>query len=346
MFLLGKRNFSLRDSPSNNVSSLSPRFRLQSDSPAKRLKFGDGNPLLSSTLLNETKIVEESKTGPTKNEKDQEFERSSLLIPEKTLLDQTTTCAKVSVVETPPPTPDVNVISKFEILTKQKISLQKEQERLDKRIDELIQQIDDCQKDIDSMRAAKFKYDDYCTMITRGQNQIRDHLNNIFKPGNELGQRFEPMMQEQWSKQTRKLEKKCLEWNCQLDQARNLITKRMEDLNHEMELHQRTLLHQEHLKKAQENETVESEEVVKEGKIEEGEISVESANICVDGQDTEDCVIIDHVDEERNHQEEGVANQQAELSEAKQESDDDTDVEVNSEEPGSFTPCQAQRPEK
>lgn len=349
MFRLGKRNFSLRDSPNNKLSSLSPLpTRLQSASPAKRLKFGETTNLLSSTLLSETKITEENISESFRASKHHDLEKSLLSVSDKPIVEHQEAVRTTKVpAETPPPTPDGKVISRIEILDKQVMEAKEENKRLDDKIEAQIKAIDECQKKIDTVRASRFKYEDYVTMITRGQNEIRDHLNQIFTPGNELAQKFEPVAKEILAKHSRRLEKKCLEWTCLMDQARSVIAKRTEDLNHEMELHHRTLLHQEHMSKAQ-NEKAESKDAEKqEEKTNHGDTSGESAEICVDDQDNdEECIILEKDVPEVVH-EERVVEQSVEESVVKQEGDDDdTDIEeVNSEENRSFTPCQAQRPQ-
>lgn len=345
LFRLGKRNFSLRDSPNNKLSSLSPRPRLTSDSPAKRLKFGDANQLLSSTLLSETKIVDEGRAESINGETNHLFDRSSSFINEKSTIEQEVSTSKVAV-DSPSPAPSLKVTSKLEILTKQQLSLTEESDKLDAQIEAKQKALDECQREINLLRASRFKYEDISAMITRGQNEIRDHLNQIFGPGNEMAQKFEPLFQELASRHSSKRERFTLEWNCLIDQVKSVIAKREEDLKHEMELHQRTLIHQQHLSKVQEEAAASANE--QEKKTPGPDNSAAAANTREENHDLEECIIIDNSDDAiRVDHEETVAEQSAEIVEFKQEQDDDdTDVEeTNGEDGRSFTPCQAQRAE-
>lgn len=318
---------------------------MSSDSPSKRLKFGESNPLLSSTLLNETKTIDESRAESLNGDSNCVLDKSSLLVREKSAVEQEVTTSKVAV-DSPPPTPPIKVTSRLQILTKQQLCLAEESDKLDSLLQTKLKAIDDCQRDIELLRASRFKFEDFASMIGQGQNEIRDYLNLIFSPGNMMGQKFEPLYEELSSKHARKQEKLTLEWNCYIDQVKSFVTKRTEELKHEMELHQRTLLHQEHLSKIQEDSQVldRNEHEIKTSERDQSCPEIEQG----ENQETEDCIIIDNSDDAIVDHEETVAERSAEMPVLKQEVDDDeTDVEdINGEDSRSFTPCQAQRAEQ
>lgn len=322
------------------------------NSPTKRLKFAEPIQFLSSSSLVD-KLSNDRTTVETPQENTSSCQKLSSLAIEKVSNFQDDSVTKGVSIYTPPPSPKVKPSNKLDDLNKLKSKLLAEDNNLDLEVNMKIKEITGLIVEIDTRRAAKFKYDDYASILKRSMKEIRDHFNGIFLPGNKLAQTFELMMKEMHTRHNRKFEKKCLEWNSDMDHTENAILKKVEDLNHEIELHRRTLDHQEHLSKIDEQFNDASNEVVSVDKDTEMSPSPDRSEKVpvnlddnIQGYLNDDCVILDH-SEDTNAAQGDIETQQSNAnSDSKTEvlDGDETDVDDNNDEDSrSFTPCQAQR---
>lgn len=335
MFRLGKRNFSLRDSP-GKLSSISSSPKLQA-SPLKRLKLNNSCQL-TSTFLRDSLIEEDEEV---------HVEQSKQIIksPEKSIILQENSVS--ASIETPPPTPEAKTESKIEILTRQKAKLLEETKELDAKLEDKFQEVTMIRSEIADIGAQKLVYEDYVEIVNKGQVQARDILNQIYYPGNELANMAASFAEELRLKHQRKLDKLELELNSLIERAQKAIEEKKNSLEHEINLHERTLMTKENEKQIEVKNELAAETA------NDSEISCN--NDQTDGWDrgdNEDCVILevhnsDIISVKSN--EESINVQSTDISGTKMgndSDDDDTDIEDNQdEEARSFTPCQAQRPE-
>lgn len=311
-----KRNFSIRES-SSRLSSASPS-KLES-SPNKRIR-------LSSTRLSNCLFQNDEKSTLLQ----QSFTISSSVseAKEKTLF--------AGKLETPPPTPIAplapitpsttieKIESKIENLKQKNSELRGEMMDLDRQIEAKFQSIKTKREQVAEARTKRFVVEDYIAISFKGQLVIRDLLNVIYNPGNQLANKASTIFEEAKRNHAKKFEKMVFELGNLMETSQAAAQQKVKQLTHDIALHERTLMTIECDKRQELSQTVESDpstnKVVEE--------NLENDDDC--------CVILDS---------EGVENE-VEVRE-EEEDDEKTDIssQNNDEEERSFTPCQAQRPE-
>lgn len=360
MFRLGKRNFSLKDSPSklSSLGSVSSLTRLQASSPAKKVKLSDNIQLMSSTLLQETRLGDHKdrlnlEIDVTKNSNLDlsvtDLSHNLVDFAEGTSFQAPATTSIPTTVETPPPTPDVE--SQLDILRNAKEKLYAENKELKNKLEELSSKVIDLRTATLEFKSSRLAMDNLHEIVSKGHNDIRDQLNQIYNPGQELAQLVGSLVKELRAKQERKFEKKSLELNCRIDQTLSAIRSRKETYIHEIELHMRTLVHQKSEILADQESENNISEVQAEHSVSENQGTNETTEAEKNDEDgdNEDCVILDECDATSNrNDDDAMSNELSKSTENIQvtcdDDDEQTDVEENSTEASRpFTPCQAQR---
>lgn len=234
------------------------------------------------------------------------------------------------------------------ILANNKTKEAKEQnKRPDDSIEAQIKAIDGYQKKKDGVVSGRFKCEDHATKINRSLTEIRNHLDQIFSHGTGFVPRFEPVPQDIQAGHSERFGEKCLDSNRQIDQARSAIAKCLEDLNHEIELHKRTIRHQEHMSTTRDHTVRSNDASRQEEKIDQRDSETESVDTLTAVQDYgEECTTLEE-DAPCVGRGERSNKQLLELPGVDQVDDrEDTDTEeIASEEIRSFTQCQAQKPD-
>lgn len=371
MFSLGKRSFSLRDSPGklSSLGSVSPLNRLQLLSPAKKHKTSETIQLMSSTLNEETLNYEnlESRNQEHVSTKQVTIEPSLLepndkvteLTGQYVIVQASSATSIAANVETPPPTPDLRPELRLDVLRAVRSKLIDENNQLKDQLDQLTTKVTDCRKLFSGADELQLRYQNLSAILTKGQNSIRDQLNEIYNPGQTLAQSAKILVEEVRVRQERKLEKITLEYDGKMDQALHAIRQRKESLKHEIELHKRTLIHQ----SIQEQPVMEVEVTIADNKPSDqlsNNLEEESNDReCHKSSEDNECVIVDERGGSNDRADDDAMS--AELSKStdniqavcddnddeKTDVDDEkTDIEdASTGDQQSFTPCQAQRPE-
>ena len=348
MVRIGKRNFSLRDSPDKLLLvSSSPRQAICQQSPVKRLKIVNTSHILSSTLLEDVRVDEEP---PVLVEPGRAFGGAEREMA--TPLNGTTTTVSATA-ETPPPTPDTKPKSRFELLSERKSKLEQQSKELDSQLDSKLLEILSMREKISQIHIRRLTYHDYLDVANKGQNEMRDLLNEIFNPGNELAKQAERITSELQLKHMRRFDKLELDLNSLIDRTKKAIEDEIISKLHEIDLHQRTLTTREQQNQSVVEISVQSQELEQKAEMESGEANVSDRENGVDKDaqygDEEDCVILDASGDNSvsNDEESAIANSTNMSEERTTHSDeDDTDIEESlKDDARSFTPCQAQRPQ-
>lgn len=277
-------------------------------------------------------------------------------------------------LDTPPTTP-IETESRSNSFDKQKVELEIELKNLDDKIEITFNSIKAKRENVIVLRSKRYLVEDYLEIATRSQVEVRNLLNNIYNPGLELAKRANVLIDETRRSHKDKLEKMTFELNQIVENAQSWIKKKLKQLDHETELHQRTLMTIEcqkkhHLDQIREKarEMVKPEPVVEKDK-DDSTISLNKSG----NQGDDDCVIIEDMDEDdgesdlaneielsrhtpesrglepvngQNNQSETTVTCEYEGQANDGEENEDTDIEESKEEEEerSFTPCQAQRP--
>lgn len=219
---------------------------------------------------------------------------SKLIATEVVSRDETTP----DNVDTPPPTPEVND-SRLDLLKK----LKEEYEELSQQVDILINKIVCAKINLRQQGDSSLEYDIALKMVDIAHLEIRDQLNLIYNPGQELGANAASLMKEVREKQRKRMDKMTLELCSLMDQAEEAIQSKREALVHEIQLHERTLSHQENQqqeteakveKQQDEKDEEEAGEEEEEEQEEEGQLTQKQGEqICsAGGTQSEDCVIL------------------------------------------------------
>lgn len=332
---------------------------------------------------------------PKKDSPGKRFESETSLIPLKRLRSATPV-KRVIFASTPSP-PNQLVVSRSETPVKatEKLpidnateiiprgtstdshlrdDLLKEIQNLDQLISLQYVAIEEIQGKILDLEARQYTIDDLISIASQGQNEVRNLLNQIYNPGNEMARRAEMLIDETKKAHEKKIQKTSFELNHLIESSHSTIKKKITELEHELELHERTLITVEMQKKLEEKvaDTIQEDgenantDKDKEGEREKDEDKedmkpmngIETTTTTTptttttnpsEGAD-EECVIIDDV-RARTPSPMTDPGQTTELTDASKDDkpsgtyDDDeaTDIEDSKDDERPFTPCQAQR---
>lgn len=322
------------------------------------------------------------------------FETETNLIPLKRL--RSATPVKRVIFATTPPPPNPLIVSRSETPVKAleriptdnasevipkdtstdvnlRDDLLKEIENLDLLISAQQGTIEVIQSQILDLEAKQYTIDDLISIASQGQNEVRNLLNQIYNPGNEMAKRAEMLIHETKKSHEKKIQKTSFELNHLVETSHSAIKKKITELEHVIELHERTLMTVVVQKKSEEKaaETMQADEenantdtdTDKEREGDKDKDTVENVEP-MNGIETststtttnppegadEECVIIGDV-QARTPSPLADAGRNTELTDASKEDkpsvtyDDDeaTDIEDSKDDERPFTPCQAQR---
>lgn len=208
--------------------------------------------------------------------------------------------------------------------------------------------------ELTEMEAGQFATDDLIQIVSIGQNEIRNLLNQIYNPGNELAKRAASIIEETKKAHEKKFQKLSFDSSHLIEKTHSMIKRRIEELEHEAELNERTLMTVEQQRESEEKSLADNKEKEKEKEEEEvpepqkaGESATTASNKVAD----EECVIIDDTRASTPSPLKDVA-ANTELTDTSKEDkpsgtyeddDDATDIEDSKDDERPFTPCQAQR---
>lgn len=281
-----KRNFSLRESPSKPLTS---------SSPLKRIR-------LSSTIL-------------------QSDEQSTILQLSSSLSDFKSRNLFTEKPETPPPTPSPpieRVETKIEKLKKKNDDLTNELGLLDEEIEAKFLSLKAKRETLVESKNKHFVVEDYIAAATRGQCVVRNLLNEIYNPGQELAMRVERIFEEAKKGHAKKFEKMYFELSNRMETTQNAINNKKKQLVHDLDLQKRTLM------------TIESRQSCHNPNSNSDKTTLQP--IEEKSENDDDCVIL-----------ESSVVQDVEATEDQDDEKTDISSQKDDEEDTSFTPCQAQR---
>lgn len=354
----GRRAFSLKQSPLRVNSSSSSRASLD-HTPSKRIR-------LASTFL----------TSESKEDNNFDCNALSMLEPivKTTSVEPTVVELKIQptnaeicelkanhqTLETPPPTPGFKQESKLELLTKERAELENEREELEKSISSKLEEIAAVRGDTIVMESKKTLYDDTLEVARRSQVAVRDLLNEIYNPGQQIAQEAAALFEESKRGSFKRLEKLEFDLKHQFESTRAVIGKKMKEVTHHIELTQRTLLTLECQHGVKQSLAVEKDEEmdvqVTENSVIQEKIKSEEKGCSPLADD--DCIILsdNSVDSARAStrgsgqtpdgqplQNGGFSGNNSTETNATADEDEETDIEDVKDEERPFTPCQAQR---
>lgn len=312
------------DSPGKRYEterSLNPMKRLRSSTPVKRV-------LLASTPSPSKLLTENRRETPVE------------------ALVEAESQSKVAIREAPK---DVAI---FE-------DSKKEITDLNQHIDSQHDAIQAVLTEMTEIDAGQFTTDDLIQIVSIGQNEIRNLLNQIYNPGNELAKRAGSIIEETKKAHEKKFQKVSFDMNHTIEKTHSLIKRRIGELEHEAELHQRTLMTVEIQRKSEEKSIVNDddkqereEESGKEKILGSSELQKTSKSVTTAPPDVadEECVIIDDDRvgtpsplKDVGNNTELTDNSKGDKHSVTYEDDEATDIEDSKDDERPFTPCQAQR---
>jgi len=362
MFLSSKRASCLGDPPKNlPFIGILPSFtNLAPQSPAKKVKLSEnGCPASSEPSIEsaDPKGPDQNQTGTLVNvhQKQPQAESAIDLTSrfEETQTKDNIRSEIVTSVETPPPTPHSRVESQYEIVRNTMEKLKLEIKSKAEEIENISIKISEVRAATGEIKRLSYRYDNMNQIVNRGLTEVRDLLNQIYNPGQKLAEQAETLMLELKMKQDRKFERISLDLNCRIEEALSAIQQKKEALRHEIGLHERTLMHQnmENNSKVEKPHIVECEVSSNQDRCEAtgpqpsnggGEIILDTSQSAnPDGNDTEDCIILDQEGAEMTKTVDSPSNDISRSCD-----DEDTDIDDNLDgDSRPFTPCQAQRPD-
>lgn len=247
--------------------------------------------------------------------------------------------------ETPPLTPNNKFRSLIDDLEEQKEALCRIVDNLKEQVETRFNQVLETREKIIDLQSKRSLVESYIEIATHSQCEVRNLLNRIYNPGNQLADRAKLMISETRRGHQKKLEKMRFEQNHSYEAAKAAIERKEKELLHDIELNERTLLTINH-----QAETMDEAQ----SPIDESTKMAESSPSpeLHDKEMDEDCVIIEDamdqsamesmVDDQTSQtsKDHSKANMnQSETTQTCESDDEQTDIDERS-----FTPCQAQRP--
>lgn len=244
-------------------------------------------------------------------------------------------------MDTPPSTPDVETgLSKFEELKKRKNIALSVLNEIKEAIELQFQTLAGLKSKRIGNASLRMTYDDRLGSVHKAQRLIRDVLNEIYNEGTNIASKAEGFIQECYTRDMKKFTSFELDINGRLERAQKAIDETTNALNHEIDLHQRTLLTRQAEAAAAEPDKVSPKpELEAEAELgaepqmgSEPEMGTEPRS-----EDQDDCAIVGEQVAEVI-----TVNQGEAISDLEVIDDNDTELDEIQE---AFTPCQAQRPE-
>jgi len=353
-----KRNFSIRDSPvktlnspigkaspikriklSSNFSSPVPSYEKRTlhherqsilrqpnglasplEVPAVRAQI---NPLLSEPTGNLGKFFDNETRVRTREENQVEISVNDDLNRMNT--------SSILRIETPPQTPIEKLESRKSVLEHQKFELMKESNELDNTLTTKFNTVKSIREKTIEIKSQQSFVEDLFEVVGWGQCEVRNLLNEMYNPGNELAKRAAILISDVRKSHQKKFEKLLFEIKHHMDTAEEAIRRKADAIKHEKDIRERTLLTLEHQKA-----------------MSGGTSNLQQPVITPNEHNDDDCVIIDKSASSLQELDACKNDSPSELTvTCGCESDDEqTDIEESTEsgEQRSFTPCQAQRP--
>lgn len=229
-------------------------------------------------------------------------------------------------IETPPPTPAIKSESKIQALVRVKTDLEKEQRDYEEQIESIMNEIKAVREKTLILESKRYVVDDKIEIAKRSQVAVRDLLNEIYNPGNEIAQQASTLLEELVKNHSKKFDKISFELTNHLESSKAACSKKISELSHQIDLHQRTLITLEGVPSHTTKETIEiidtSDALIPDG---DRDSPTKQAEEVVK---TEDCITI-----------ESQESQDQVTNDVVLEDDEETDIE----EERAFTPCQAQK---
>lgn len=307
-----KRNLSIRESPVEKSYAESPVKRIRISAPIERIERSDATTNLNST--------------------------SNL----------TTSFASPSPPLTPAP-PKVEV-SLIETLLRRKQELHDKSSALDEQLEKKFNVVKELREKINSGDTKRFVLEDFLSMASNSQIEVRNLLNEIYNPGQDKAKKAESMIAEARQHHARAFEKMTFDMNRLMEAAEVEIERKMKSLTHIIEINRRTIASCKEREKSM---------PTPEPKV---EIETIKERYKKDDPDDDDCIILDEnqdrsldvTNEVEVRSQNRVEQQDVNVSSVTENhsqataDDEQTDIdepkENEEEEERSFTPCQAQRP--
>lgn len=269
-------------------------------------------------------------------------------------------------------TPKSDEKFEYPIVTNRTEELERESKELDSLIQTKFEAVKTIRESILDLQAKRYLVKDYLDVANKGHSDVRDLLNEIYNSGQELAKRAAIFTDEARRWHQKKFERIEFELSEKIEAKKIEVRDQMQQVTHEIELHQRTLRTLECQKEqkqtshdAEESETSavqqpaqsQSKVELKQEEMEQQEESLDesrekSERVVVDD---DECVIIDGDEPETIEQQDTTGDNSGTTHTCDMEEDEQTDIEDqcpendmdntrNCEEKRPFTPCQAQRP--
>lgn len=212
---------------------------------------------------------------------------------------------------------------------------------------QLIKMIKDHKKNLKDARVERNIIHDQADIAKKSQNTVRNLLNEIFYPAEEVAKVASETIEERRKAHRIEFETFDFEFRDCYEASKEAIAKKMKQLCHEMELHERTVMTLEKAKSISDREHQDIE-FIKQGitTLDSG-MEVEVVDISKKADDNDDdCIILDgsknmNKDEDIEYKN-GINCEESNNTTLIGDDDDDTDIQGDEEE-SSFTPLQAQR---
>lgn len=247
-------------------------------------------------------------------------------------------------VDTPPATPDAQP-SKVAI----RDELRDELERLNCQVDYKFNHIKDFVNKKSAFGGKRLFIEDLKEMAHRAQCDVRNLCNEIFNPGVEMAKRCTSLIEESKRNHSNKYEKLSFDLTERMDATEITIRRKREELNHELQLYERTLATIE-AQRVQKEEAAERESAMDQNGNGQEEREQECEVVEVIEQNEVDVISIkDGSNDVESGREADAASDETDIDEEvvmENADEDKTEIDSNNDEPveRSFTPCQAQRP--
>lgn len=270
----------------------------------------------------------------------------------------------VLVVDTPPHSPELEEPpkpSKINDLKAELASAITESDEAQAQLDGLTSKFQELCEERAAINMQKSRLEDAFEEFATATRLVRDLCNDIYHSGlklaNDVGGTYEDLKKQH----TKHLEKTLMELNNHIETSSAAIGKKITEYDHEIELHKRTLMHIQSLEneaKTPEQKVQQVEEKSDGEKQIKSHVAVEEDEVPVEPEDEDDCQITEVVDKQSESEmvagrvdvvtsevSSNVGYAQINNENIDNEETQSVDTETTDiDDAGSFTPCQAQRP--
>lgn len=240
----------------------------------------------------------------------------------------------------------------FDELDSKKDSLTRSLESLRQQVEEKLNLVVETRGKIVELHSRRLHVDDLIYIANGGQYEVRNQLNQIYNPGNKLGENANILIEEARRNHQTKFEKLKFTMIDNFEKVKAAIDRKEKELLHQIEINERTMITLKHQvdQPIEESACDESMKVVQDDPDDESKENrntpVRADEDCVIIEDGETILVNDNLDMSSSKtpdEQDMESNKQNNHSETTQtyESDDDDKTDIDDR---SFTPCQAQRP--